>query len=160
MAQERPSRLAGLVEMIREQWPVLRHRAAEYAVEVREDPGLLWQSAGVRYGVYIGGGLVLLWIVMAVAGALVPPAPKGVQPRATTADFHVICQNTACGHHFVIRRDFGFRKFPVVCPKCQQPMGARAYLCTSKECRARWVVPQVIEGQSYCPECKTALSSP
>jgi hypothetical protein len=153
MAQERPSRLAEWMEIARAQVPVLRDRFDSWIAAVREDPALLWQTVAVRYTTYVVGALVLIWMLTGLVSLVTPPPPEGAKPEATTADFHVLCTNPDCGHHFVVHRAFGFRKFPVTCPACQHQTGAQAFRCNSPTCRGRWVVPEVRDGRRYCPVC-------
>ncbi len=153
MAQEKPNRLAEWLLMIREQTPVLRRRFEDWADAVRERPALIWETAAVRYGVYATGGLMLVWVVSWIPALFAPQRPGDARPTATTADFHVVCVNLDCEHHFVIHRKFGFRKFPVVCPTCEKKTGAQARRCNSRVCRGRWVVPEAIDGVSTCAHC-------
>jgi hypothetical protein len=157
MAQERPSRLAEWMEIARTQAPLLRDRFDSWVAAVREDPALLWQTVAVRYATYVIGALVLVWAVTGLAGLITPPAPAGAKPEATTADFHVLCTNPDCGHHFVIHQAFDFHRFPVTCPACQRETGARALRCNSPTCRGRWVVPQMRNGEPCCPFCGTSF---
>ena len=153
MAQEDRSRLVEWLELARDQVPVVRGRLEDWLAAVREEPALIWQTATVRYVTYALGAVVLLWGASHLAGSLAPPPPASAKPIATTADFHVVCRNTACGHHWVIHREFGFRKFPVECPECGQRTGVQARRCNSRTCQGRWVAPVRIDGVLTCPHC-------
>jgi hypothetical protein len=157
MAQEERNRLAEWTVMLREQIPILRGRLAEWAAVCREHPRLIWETPAVRYATYGLGGLIVLWGVLAVAGAIAPAPPVDAGPEAAKADFHVICSNPGCAYHFVIQREFSFRKFPVQCPKCVQKTGQRAYPCYSQTCQRRWVVPAESGGVPVCPRCGEPL---
>lgn len=153
MAQEKQSRLEEWAGIVRAQIPVVRERFDTWVAGVAEDPSLLWQTATVRYTVYVFGAVILFWAVSGVAHMVTPPLPANARPEATTADFHVICANPECGHHFVIHRDFAFDQFPVACPKCKRATGMQARRCNSPTCRGRWVPPESRDGHSYCPVC-------
>jgi hypothetical protein len=94
---------------------------------------------------------------MAVADAIAPPAAVTAGPAVRKADFHVLCTNPDCEHHFVIRRKLGFNKFPVKCPACGEKTGERAYRCNSPTCQGRWIVPQKINRELVCPVCGEPL---
>lgn len=153
MAQEGPNRLAELLLMLREQVPVVRRRFDEWLAAVREEPALIWETLAVRYAVYAAGGLVLAWLTLWGVELVTPPPPASARPAATVADFHVVCADAACAHHFAIRRKFGFRKFPVDCLKCAKRTGVQARRCSSPDCRERWVAPQEENGKTYCSVC-------
>lgn len=157
MAQERPNRLAEWVVLLREQVPVVRRHLSEWAKACWEEPRLIWETSAVRYATYLLAGMIGLWGVVTMADLIAPPRPVSARPEATQADFHVICSNPDCRHHFVIRRKFGFRKFPVRCPKCGREMGEQARRCTSKACQGRWVLPAKREGLAVCPRCGEPL---
>ncbi len=158
MAQEDPNRLVEWLLLVREQAPVVRERFGIWIAEVREEPRLIWESPAFRYATYGLVAVILAWGAMGVADMIAPPAPLSAGPIATTADFHVVCSRELCGQHFVIHKKFGFRKFPVVCPKCQQPSGLKARRCGSQACRGRWVAPEEIGGMLKCPRCGDAIS--
>lgn len=151
MAQEHPKRLVEWFHLLRGQVPVVRQRYGDWLAAVREEPALIWQTTAVRYAAYGLGAAVLLWGATRVAGTLAPPATA--RPQAKTADFHVVCTGLDCRHHFVIHRKFGYRKFPVDCPKCQNKTGAQARRCNSATCRGRWVPLERQDGKLYCPVC-------
>ncbi len=157
MAQEDPNRLAEWLAIVRAQAPVLRDRVGEWIAAVRQEPALLWQTAAARYAVYVFGATLLLWGGQAGIGMLTLPLPPEASKAATTADFHVVCSNASCGHHFVIHREFGFRRFPIECPRCTRATGVRARPCNSTECRGRWVPPTGDEGATICPHCGGAF---
>jgi hypothetical protein len=157
MAQEDPNRLSEWFELGRKQVPVVRQSVEDWLQEVRREPRMIWETRAVRYATYGLVGLVLLRMALGLAGAVGPASTPPTKPRATSADFHVVCTNRACGRHFVIHREFGFRKFPVVCPKCQQKTGVRARRCYSPSCRGRWVAPVRRDGALSCPHCNQEL---
>jgi len=154
MAQEDRNRLAEWFTLIREHVPALRQRMRQWVVEAHEEPSVLWQTPAVRYSTYVTGGLVLAWIIQWGISLAVPPPPASARPEATTADFHVLCANPACGYHFVVQREFGFSDFPIPCPRCSQETGQKARLCTSDACRGRWVAPTTSDGEARCPRCE------
>jgi hypothetical protein len=153
MAQEEQNKLAEWLHLLRSQMPTLRRQAVEWADEVRAEPRLLWETPAVRYATYVTVGLLLLLVVSGIPSMFGPPLPPSAKAVANTADYHVLCTNADCGHHFVINRKFGFDRFPVRCPKCQQETGRQAIHCTC----GRWVVPVMRDGASYCPQCGTRL---
>lgn len=153
MAQESPNRLAEWLLVIREQVPVIRQRFEDWLAAVREEPVLIWETTAVRCSAYAAAGLLLVWLTIGLVGMLTPPPAANARPTATTADFHVLCADTACGHHFVVHRKFGFRGFPVSCPKCQKETGVRARRCSSQSCKGRWVAPRRADGTLSCPVC-------
>ena len=155
MAQEDRNRFAEWWLILREQIPLVRERLVVYGSEVRERPAVLWETPAFRYLVYAMGGAVLAWIVAAIPTLIAPPPPADAQPPAREADYHVVCSNRACQSHFVIRRPFGFERFPVECPKCSQPTGERARRCWSPTCQGRWVAPSGRTGEFRCPICSS-----
>ena len=152
MAQEDPNRLTEWYEFLRRQVLIASDHFKEWLAAVREQPVLIWQTATVRYAAYVLGAVVLFRVVIGFTN-MWTPAPVGVRPVATTADFHVVCSVSPCRHHFVIHRSFGFRAFPVKCPKCQQKTGMPARRCNSKTCLGRWVVPERKDDQLRCSVC-------
>jgi len=156
MAQERPNRLVEWLMLFRKQWPVAREHIANWLEAVREEPRLAWETSAVRYTVYGLGGLVLLWFVTNLSGWIAPPPPSA-RPAATTADFHVVCSDSQCAHHFVIHRKFGFDDFPVECPQCQRETGVSARRCNSASCGGRWIAPQRTDQGLQCPVCGAKL---
>lgn len=157
MAQERPSRLSEWLMLLRERGPVVREQFREWLDEVREEPRLIWESPAVRYVAYAVGALVVFYVVSATARSISPPPPPQAGPRAITADFHVLCANDSCRHHFLIHRKFGFRGFPVTCPSCERKSGLRARKCNSPSCRGRWVAPTEGGNEPKCPRCGDSL---
>lgn len=153
MAQEGPNRLAEWLLLLREQVPAVRRRFEEWLAAVREEPALIWETLAVRYATYAAGLLVLMWLTVWAVEMITPPPPASARPAATTADFHVVCTDTACAHHFAIRRKFGFHKFPVECPKCEKKTGIRARRCGSQTCQGRWVAAHKEDGNTYCSVC-------
>lgn len=152
MAQERPGRIEVWMEIIRQQAPVVRQHVRAWLTECRENPALIWETAAVRYAAYLLCGAILLVATSWLTAAL-SPLPQDASKRAATADFHVLCTNSACGRHFVIQRKFGFDRFPVTCPGCGQKSGHRARACHSAACNGRWVLPQVAGRTQKCPAC-------
>lgn len=141
MAQEKPSKLSEWGDAIRAHAPEVRRAAGVWVERVREEPLLLWEPPAVRYAVYVLGAIVAIWLINFAMHAIAPPLPVAAGPEATTADFHVICSNAACGRHFVIHKNFGFKGFPVECPFCKQKTGLRAVPCTADKCTQQWVLP-------------------
>jgi len=153
MAQERPNRLAEWFTAARDHAPQVRRSAGEWLQQVREEPRLIWETPAVRYATYGVVALIGGWLVTVAVAMITPPPPAGAKPEATTADFHVLCANDTCGHHFVINRKFGFSKFPVECPRCKKQTGMAARRCDSPTCRGRWIVPVAKDGGLTCPSC-------
>jgi hypothetical protein len=153
MAQEKPNRFVEWYLLAKAHWPVLHERFREWCAAVREEPILIWETPAVRYTAYGLAGMIGLVITLKVGGALVPPPPVGAKATATTADYHVVCSDANCGHHFVIHRKFGFRGFPVECTKCGKPTGQRAVRCNSKTCQGRWIAPLQTDAGRQCPLC-------
>ncbi len=153
MAQEPPNRLMEWWQLARAQAPIVRRRFEDWLAAVREEPVLAWETPGVRYSVYGFGGLIIVWAASFVLDTFAPAPPQDARPVATRADFHVVCRDPACAHHFVVYRRFGFRKFPVQCPKCSEMTGMRARPCTSSTCRGKWVAPVSADGMLLCPVC-------
>jgi len=156
VAQEDRKRLVEWYEIIRDHIPIVREQLSDWIGEVREQPSLVWEAAGVRYATYVLGGVMLLWVASAMTHKLAP-VPPTVHAEATTADFHVVCANSVCGHHFVVHREFGFRDFPVACPACRKETGVQARRCGSRTCGGRWVAPVRRDGGTYCPYCGVRL---
>jgi len=153
MAYERPNKFVEWYEAVREHAPAMRRAVKDWWGQVREEPWLIWETPAIRYATYGIGGLLIVWSVTFAIGLLTPPLPPNARPEATTADFHVICTDSSCHHHFVINRDFGFDDFPVACPKCGKETGMAARMCNSPTCRGRWVTPVDADGKRKCPEC-------
>lgn len=153
MAQERPNRLVELWLLARKQWPVARQHFERWLEAVREEPRLIWETVAIRYSVYGLGAILLATVVVKGVGMITPPPPASAKAAASTADFHVVCAQPQCGHHFVIHRKFGFRGFPVECPKCKQKTGAQARKCPSPACQGQWVAPSKQGNVVTCPHC-------
>ncbi len=160
MAQERPNRLAEWFTLVRKNAPLVRERFNEWVAAVREEPRLAWETPALRFGVYGICGLLLVWLASTIVGWAVPPLPPSAKPAATTADFHVVCGDPNCAHHFVIHREFGFDDFPVTCPQCKRETGISARRCNSPSCAGRWVAPKSAEQGSVCPYCGAAIEPP
>jgi len=157
MAYEDPNRLTEWLAAVREHVPTLRRSFGEWWAQIRDEPALLWETPPVRYGAYGVGGLLFVWMMTFAIEMITPPPPAGARPEATTADFHVVCTNATCKHHFVIHREFGFDDFPQRCPKCKKESGQAALRCSSKTCNGRWVAPVVKNGVKTCPICGNAF---
>jgi hypothetical protein len=139
--------------------PELRRGFVEWLEQVREEPRLLWETPAVRYGAYGVCALLALWALTTFIGWVQPPNTT-VRPEATTADYHIICTGADCGHHFVVNRKFGFRDFPVECPKCKRATGFAARKCNSRDCNGAWVIPVPQDDISKCPRCGTKFAAP
>lgn len=157
MAQERPSRLAEWLMLVRRQIPIVREHFATWLEAVRQEPRLAWETSAVRYTVYGLTGLVLVWLATTFTGWLTPPPPASARAAATTADFHVVCSDSRCAYHFVINRKFGFDDFPVECPKCKRETGVSARRCNSASCGGRWIAPVRTDQELQCPACGAKL---
>lgn len=157
MAQEKPGRISEWAHAVREHLPELGEKLRHGAHVVRENPGIVLHHPGFRYGVYAVAALVLLWGASWAADAIAPPKPAGVTEGPALLDYRVICTNADCGYEFVLKRERGFRSFPVECVKCKQKTGRHAQLCTSSTCKSRWVVPDVRDGMRLCPYCREPL---
>ena len=153
MAQEPPNRFTEWLGLLREEATYLREVVGEWLEQVREEPSLIWATPAIRYTTYGLCAAALIWVVSGVAGAITPPPPASARPTATTADFHVVCTNPSCENHFVIHREFGFRRFPVQCQRCQRETGFSARKCGSTNCMGRWVAPVREETGLTCPRC-------
>ncbi len=157
MAQEEPNRFVEWYLLIRRQGPVVRRHLNAWLDAVREEPTLIWQTPAVRYTVYGTAAVVLMYLFLSIPTYFGSASPGQARPQATKADFHVVCSDRECSYHFVINRDFGYRKFPVQCPKCAQRTGAQARQCGSKSCQRRWVAPEQRDDRLYCPRCGERL---
>ena len=157
MAQERPNRLAEWLLLIRRQMPIVREHFAAWLEALREEPRLIWETSAVRYTVYGLAGVMLIWLATTLSGWLTPPLPPSARAAATTADFHVVCSDSRCAHHFVIHRKFGFDDFPVKCPQCQRQSGVSARRCNSAACGGRWIAPMRTDQGLQCPVCGAKL---
>ena len=157
MAQEKPNPFWEWIGILKERAPMAREHVGIWVERVREEPALVWHTPAVRYGTYTIGAMLVLWVGGALIGMMIPQ-PANARPRATTADYHVICMNPYCGKEFVIRKPFGFDRFPVECPHCKQRTGERAVRCTSSMCRGRWVIPQEVDDWRRCPHCGDPLN--
>ena len=154
MAQEKPSRMVEWLLLFRTQAPVVRQHLADWWAECREEPRLIWATPAVRYATYLVGGLIAIQLVLMSVSMIAPPPPPAARPQATTADFHVVCADPDCDHHFVIHRKFGFDSFPIECPQCHGETGVQARRCNSPDCQGRWVAPVREDGGLRCPRCR------
>lgn len=136
MPVEKDPKLGLYIDAFKAWLPTVRIRLAAWAEACREEPVLIWHTPAIRYSTYAVGALIGLWVVTSFVGMW---APKNVIPPARTADFHIVCTNTACRHHFVINRKFGFDDFPVTCPKCKKETGERAVRCAGGPRDGEWV---------------------
>jgi len=157
MAQERPNRLAEWFMLVRKQTPIVREHFAAWLEAVRDEPRLAWETSAVRYAAYGLTGVVSVWLATTLIGWLTPPPPPSARPAATTADFHVMCSDSRCAHHFVIHRKFGFDDFPVECSQCKRATGVSARRCNSASCGGRWVAPTQTDQGLVCPLCASKL---
>ncbi len=158
MRPQEPNRWVAWYLLVKEEWLPARRRALrEWWSAVRQEPRLAWQTPQVRYGAAILGVILLAVLATSLVDALALPPPANARPQATTANFHVVCSDPECGHHFLIERKFGFSRFPVECPKCHKPSGERAARCHSSTCGGRYVATAEKEEQRYCPRCGTRL---
>ncbi len=157
MPQEKPNPFSEWLLLLREQAPIWRERFENWLDECKEEPRLFWETPAFRYTTYSIGGIGLLWIVFSAANIIAPPLPVSARPRATTADFHVVCENADCAKHYVVHRELGFNAFPVQCPRCKEETGKKAKQCFSPSCDGCWVPPEQIGGMQKCPNCGDAL---
>jgi hypothetical protein len=158
MPVEKDPKLGLYIDALKAWLPTVRIRLVAWAEACREEPTLIWQTPAVRYTVYGLGGLLTVWMVGAFIGMF---APADAIPRARTADFHVVCTNPRCGHHFLINRKFGFDDFPVKCPRCAQITGAQAIRCNGGPRDGAWVAASTdAEGRWYGPDCQVAPTAP
>ncbi|MCP4249103.1 MAG: hypothetical protein GY778_18830 [bacterium] len=157
MPPPRQSRLIAWYLLLKDEWiPAQWRGLSAWGQAAREEPRLIWETPQVRYAVYGIGVLIGVGVLVWLASALGPPQ-KDVQPRAKTADFHVICLDDDCGHHFLINRKFGFDRFPVTCPRCEGQTGHRAQRCHSRACAGRYVAPIESDGEFICASCGADL---
>lgn len=154
MAYEGPNRLFEWYQASRAQVLALRRGFGNWMDQVREEPSLIWETPAVRYVVYGFGALISVWSVTFLIEFITPPPPSGARPQASTADFHVICEDATCNQHFVVHREFGFDDFPVQCTKCGKQTGEAARPCNSTTCQGRWVAPTSTDGKKTCPICQ------
>lgn len=157
MAQEKPNPLSEWLSVARTNAPAAREHFHDWLTAVREEPRLLWETPVIRFTTYGIGGLLIAWLVTFTVSLFVPPPPAGTKAQAVTADYHVVCSEPSCGHHFVIHRPFGFHAFPVQCPACKRDSGAGARRCPSPKCAGLWVAPAMKENHATCPRCGTVL---
>lgn len=160
MAQEEKNRLADWLLLLRDQLPELRQRLRAWLTSIYQEPRQLlelWNLSAIRYTTYFLVGLILLWGVSWTANAIAPPPPASALPKATSADYHVVCSQETCRHHYVIHRNFGFDQFPVACTQCKKQTGRRAVRCFSNTCRGSWVAPNVQDGVRSCSSCGKSL---
>ncbi len=156
MPVEKESRVTQAIMIVREWIPTVRPRVEAWVEACRAEPVLIWHTPAVRCGVYLLLALIAIFCVTFFIGLFAPGGPEPI-PQAETADFHVVCSDPECGAHFVIKREFEFRDFPVPCPKCDKLTGLWALRCSSEECRGRWVIPQIVGEQRKCPHCGQLL---
>ncbi|MCB9865320.1 MAG: hypothetical protein H6816_01580 [Phycisphaerales bacterium] len=142
MPVEKEPKLGIYIDAFKAWLPTVRLRVVEWAEACREEPALIWQTNAVRYTTYACGGLLAIWLLVGIVDRF---GPEKVAAPARTADFHVVCTNPDCGHHFVINRKFGFHKFPVTCPECKKETGERAVRCVNGPRNGQWVPATVDE---------------
>lgn len=158
VAQENRRSFTEWFVLIRANLPIWKEQAGDWIDAVRREPYLLWETRSVRFLFFGILGICGAWALAGGIGLFVPPLPPDARAPATTADFHVICQNEKCGQHFVINREFGFDDFPVQCPACQRETGEPAILCSSRACRGKWIVPvEQDDGSFICPKCNEVV---
>jgi len=153
MAQERPNRLVEWYLAAREWAPTVPQRAREWGETVRAEPALIWQTPAVRYSAWAAGVILALTLATLLPDWIAPPPPADARPESREADFHVMCSDAACGHHFMITRKKSFDSFPLECPKCEQRTGVHARQCWSDACAGRWIAPIDVERSLRCPVC-------
>lgn len=152
------NRLVTWYLLVKDEWlPTQRRRLEEWWSAVRAEPRLAWETPQVRYGVFGLGIVAAVLVVASLFNALTLPPPAAARPEATTANFHVVCSNPTCGHHFLIVGKFGFDDFPVNCPRCNQKTGQRALRCKSSVCQGRYVPTVEKDGQLHCRICDAPL---
>jgi ribosomal protein S27E len=154
MPVSRESRLAQAIDAFREWLPTVRVRFNEWFYACREEPVLIWHTPAIRYTTYVLVAFISAWLISYTVDLFAPGGPSP-QPRARTADFHVVC--TGCGHHFVINRKFSFDDFPVKCPKCGKLTGQPAMQCFSDRCKGRWVAVERRDDALVCSRCGAVL---
>jgi hypothetical protein len=158
MAQEDPNRFTEWLLFFRKQAPVVRRQFDDWVETVRDEPHLIWETPAVRYAAYCFVAIILSWGALGVANTIAPSPTPGTRERAATADFHIVCSDQRCGHHFVIHKRFGFRSFPVPCPKCETLSGVPGRRCYSPTCHGRWLVPEQVGKALQCPRCGDRLN--
>jgi len=87
MAQERPNRFVEWLLIARGNYPVLRRKLSAWGEAVREEPVLIWQTPGVRYGVYSFAIIVLLWGASSLSNSLAGITPENRKELATTGPY-------------------------------------------------------------------------
>jgi len=155
MPVDKESKLSELMGVVRERAPEMRHRFVEWAGQCREEPAIIWRTAAVRYATYALAGIIVALILRAIMAQFAGNVPDVTY--AQTADFHVSCTNAACGHDFIINREFEFDDFPVPCPKCKKATGVQSRRCFSEQCGGRWVAPKKQGDRLSCRYCDNAL---
>ncbi len=152
------NRLTAWYLLIKDEWlPTQRHKFGEWWVAVREEPRLLWNTPQFVYSL-IGLGVIIAIVVVAwLTDFVAPPPPSDARDKATTANFHVVCSQPECLHHFMIEREFGFDDFPVECPRCKQDTGQQGQRCRSNTCRGRYVPTIEKDGHIHCRICDATL---
>lgn len=151
------SRLIAWYLLLKDEWvPAQWRNLSAWGQAAREEPRLIWETPQVRYVAYGVGAIVGVGVLVWLTGTL-DTTPKSAQPRAKTADFHVICLEGDCGYHFLVNRKFGFDRFPVACPHCQERTGHRAQRCHSPACAGKYVAPIESEGELTCASCGADL---
>jgi len=153
MAQEDPNRIADWINILRKQIPVARQHFVEWIESVREEPIHFWETPAVRYATYGLSFTLVVWVLVSGMNFFVPPPPPDAQPVSSTADFHVVCNDPECDHHFVIHRKFKFKNFPVDCSKCRRITGMQARKCNTSYCKGRWIAPYKTDDGLTCPTC-------
>ena len=96
MAYEEPNRLVEWYQAIPEQLLAMRKRFGEWWELVREEPSRSGETTVSRYSVDGLGAMFTLWCVIFAIELITPPPPADARPGATTADFHVVCDDAMC----------------------------------------------------------------
>ena len=154
--QER-NRLVELYLAFREWWPTVPALWADWCEQVKENPRLILETPAVRVCAIVIAGLLAIYFIGGFVDFVTPAPLADARPRAKTADFHVICTNEECSHHFVIKRKFSFKDFPVKCSMCGLETGQQALRCRSRECRGRYVPVVRRKDGVYCTKCGRKL---
>jgi len=152
------NRIVAWYLLLKDEWlPGQRQKLGEWARACREEPVLIWETPQVRWGVICVSGLLAVLLVVWFVGWMVPDLPASAKPQAKTANFHVVCTNPACKHHFLIERKFGFDHFPVVCPRCKEKTGQLGLRCHSEKCGGKYVAAVKRGDRLICTECGADL---
>lgn len=159
MPVDKESKFSEFMAALRQEGlPAIKVRLLAWVEACREEPRLILHSPGARIITYVVVGLLVMKLGSCLLSLRNPGGPEPA-PFARTADFHVVCTNADCNHHFVIHRKFGFDDFPITCPKCGRSTGMHAQRCVSDTCKGRWVAPVKRKNGVFCPVCDSRLGS-